>query len=433
MNIIELIRKKRDRGTYSEGELTRLIQLICDPSIPDFQISAALMAIFLNGMNDEEIAYLTKAMALSGDTLDFSQESGVVVDKHSTGGVGDKTSLVLIPLLNAAGLKVAKLSGRGLGHTGGTLDKLSVFQGFKMNLNKQEILAQVNKIGMVITGQTEALVPADKRMYALRDLTATVDAIPLIASSIMSKKIAAGAKYILLDVKVGKGAMLSDESKVRTLAQKMVSIGNSLGVPTIAVLTDMNIPLGKAIGNTLEVKEAILTLQGKGDVRFRDLCIQLASRLIALVQKSSDRESIDYQLNNLIDSGIALEKFRLLIEAQGGDPDVVDNFEKLPLSKYKKIIYAKSDGYVNEIHARRLGIASMLSGAGRLKKEDNIDLGAGVYVHVDYGSYVRTGDPLLTIFANDRDRLRAAEEESWGAITLNPEIPDRLPLIIDQY
>ncbi|MCB0689520.1 MAG: thymidine phosphorylase [Saprospiraceae bacterium] len=433
MSIIDLIVKKRDRGKFSTTEIGELIDYVCNPEIPDYQISALLMALYLNGLDDDETSDLTRAMATSGDTLNFPNTPGAIIDKHSTGGVGDKTSLVLVPLLAAAGLKVAKLSGRGLGHTGGTLDKLGVFDGFQVDLNKTAIEALVNENGMVISGQTDRIVPADKRLYSLRDLTGTVESMPLIASSIMSKKIASGARYILLDVKVGSGAMFSDPEKAKTLALKMVGIGKTLGVPTKAVLTDMNVPLGKMVGNALEVREAIDTLHGGGDQRFRELCIRLASKALALTSGSNNDQQFDNHIVGLINSGKAFDKFRLLISSQGGDLTAVDHPEMLPLADFQKTLYSDTKGYISGIEAKKIGIGSMVSGAGRSRKEDKINLGAGVELHVSLGDSVNKGSPLATVYASDSQRLAKAIEVILPAFTYALEKPDPSRLILAEY
>lgn len=432
-NIKELIIKKRDRGQYTRDEIDQLVELICDPAIPDYQISALLMAIYLQGMNNSEITFLTNAMANSGDRLDFSSSSGVILDKHSTGGVGDKTSLILVPILNELGLRIAKLSGRGLGHTGGTLDKLSVFDGFRMDLNSEEIYRQVDKIGMVITGQTESLVPADKRMYTLRDLTGTIESLPLIVSSIMSKKIASGARYILLDVKVGNGAMFEDLQEARTLAEKMVAIGHCLGVPTKAILTDMQIPLGKYIGNSLEIKEAIDILRGEGDKRLRSLCIHLTKKALELCGLDKEIQDIDNHIIACINSGRALSKLKMLIEAQGGNSTYVDHPEALPVAKVKWVVRAKEEGYIAAIHARKIGLASMFSGAGRIRKEDRIDLTAGVEIKVDYGQWVNVDDPLAVIYTSGDQRLPKVQELVDSAFKIEALKPEPLPLILGEY
>lgn len=433
MNIKELITKKRDRKALGSQEISQLVKLVCDPEVPDYQISALLMAIFLNGMDEMEIASLTKNMAYSGEVLDFSNEPSPILDKHSTGGVGDKTSLILVPLLNELGLKIAKLSGKGLGHTGGTLDKLSVFDGFRIDLSKNEIHQQVRKIGMAITGQTESLVPADKRIYTLRDLTCTIESIPLIASSIMSKKIACGADYILLDVKVGSGAMFSDLEHASMLARQMVSIGTALKVPTKAVLTDMSVPLGRCIGNALEVREAIEILKGEGDLRLRTLCFELAARAFQMINESMKPQEIDYQINSAIMSGNALNKLKVLVEAQGGNSEYIDYPERLPLALHQSSVAAQNSGYVSRMDARKIGIASMLSGAGRVKKEDTLDLGAGVIVEANFGQYVKTGDPLASIFASSQSKLADAAEVLQSAFEISQEAPSDLPLILKEY
>ncbi|MBK8506704.1 MAG: thymidine phosphorylase [Saprospiraceae bacterium] len=432
MSIIELIVKKRDGGAFSTSEIHQLIAFICDPSIPDFQISAILMAIYLKGMNEREVVDLTLAMAHSGDSLDFGTIEGIVVDKHSTGGVGDKTSLVLMPLVAAAGLKVAKISGRGLGHTGGTLDKLSVFEGFRYDLTKDEIITGVQSRGIVLTGQTDHMVPADMRMYALRDLTATVDALPLIASSIMSKKIAAGAQAILLDVKVGSGAIFSNIDRARQLARIMVSIGRSLDIPTKAILTDMNAPLGRAVGNALEVKEAIETLQGGGNRQLKDLCLYLGSKLLVLSGKISSSQDATNQLDMLIKSGKALNQLKVMVEGQGGKSEYINHPEKILLSPLQLTLKASQSGYIQSIHAQKIGRGSMYSGAGRVHKDDKLDLGAGILLHKDSGDFVHVGEALLTIYASHQVKLENAMDAVRDAFAINTTEPELEPLIKEE-
>ena len=432
MKFIEMIALKRDGGALDQTGINRMVQFICDENIPDFQISALLMAIYLRGMSEDEIAWLTLAMAKSGETIDLSHIGGIVVDKHSTGGVGDKTSLVLMPMIAAAGLRTAKISGKGLGHTGGTLDKLSVFEGFRYNLSREEIVRAVMEKGIVLTGSTDHLVPADKRMYALRDLTATVDSLPLIASSIMSKKIAAGAGAILLDVKVGNGAIIEDLDRARKLALALVSIGNHLQVPTKAVLTDMSTPLGKAIGNALEVREAIETLKGQGHAKLRNLCLKLGARLLLLAGKSATLESAENELIKILDSGKALEQFRILIENQGGSSRYLDYPEELPVAAYQKTLVAAESGYISAIHAKKIGIASMYSGAGRISKDQNLDLGAGIYLHKERGDQVAKGEALMTVYATDVSKLEQAFRLAATAIGFTNQMVADLPLLIEE-
>lgn len=432
MDIIELIARKRDGGTYTIAEISRLVQLICDARTPDYQISALLMAIYLQGMNEGEVSYLARAMAETGETISFPSDEGLVVDKHSTGGVGDKTTLVLMPLIAATGLKVAKLSGRGLGHTGGTLDKLSVFEGYRYDLSRKEIIRAVHDTGIVLSGQTERLVPADRRMYALRDSTATVDSLPLIASSIMSKKIAGGAKAILLDVKVGNGAIFEDAGKARELARSLVSIGQHLQIPTRAVLTDMSAPLGYAVGNALEVGEAIETLRGEGPARFRELCIQLGIRLLMMTGRTPSEQAAEDLLNRTLDSGEALEKFRSIIENQGGKSHYLDYPEDLPRAAFQKTLTAPESGFIVSIHARKIGMASMYSGAGRASKDQEVDLGAGIFLHQERGNLVAKGDPLLTIYASSPEKMDQVVQIASSAITISDEAPEPTPLILGE-
>ncbi|NND34164.1 MAG: thymidine phosphorylase [Saprospiraceae bacterium] len=432
MSIIDLIRVKRDGRVWDKHSISELIRYVCDPETPDYQIAAILMAIYLRGMNDREITDLTSEMAASGKKINLSNLKTPVLDKHSTGGVGDKTSLVLMPMVAACGVKTAKLSGRGLGHTGGTLDKLSVFPGFRSDLEHSEILDAVEKSGLVISGQTEGLVPADKRMYALRDLTATVDSIPLIVSSIMSKKIATGASALLLDVKVGTGSIFADRERSKLLAKKLVQVGKSLKLNTRAVLTDMSAPLGYAVGNALEVKEAIYTMQGRGPTQLRELCLELGSRMVVMSGLISDLEVAREQLAKSLESGRALEYFKRMIENQGGDPYLADHPEEVPVSSLQSEVHAKKEGFISCIDARSIGIASMLSGAGRITKDQRIDLGAGILLHKKVGDRVNINELILTIYSSKQIALDQAKKVAGEAVTISSTKPDVAPLIIDE-
>jgi len=400
MRMVDLIEKKRDGGELTTEEINFIIEGYTKDEIPDYQVSALAMAIFFKDMTERERADLTMAIVNSGDTIDLSAIEGVKVDKHSTGGVGDTTTLVLAPLVAALDIPVAKMSGRGLGHTGGTIDKLEAIAGFHVEIGKDEFVSLVNKDKIAVIGQSGNLTPADKKLYALRDVTATVDSIPLIASSIMSKKIAAGSDAIVLDVKTGAGAFMKTVEDAKELAHAMVSIGNNVGRKTMAVISDMSQPLGLAIGNALEVKEAIDTLQGKGPKDLEELCLALGSQMVFLANKASSLEEAEEMLKEVIRNGKALEKFKSFIANQGGDPSVVDHPEKLPQAPYLIEVPAKADGVVTEIIADEIGTAAMLLGAGRATKESEIDLAVGLMLNKKIGDAVKTGESLVTIHSN---------------------------------
>ncbi|ANY70122.1 pyrimidine-nucleoside phosphorylase [Paenibacillus sp. BIHB 4019] len=400
MRMVDLIEKKRDGEVLSAEEINFFIQGYTKGEIPDYQASAMAMAIFFKDMTEQERADLTMAMVNSGDTIDLSAIEGVKVDKHSTGGVGDTTTLVLAPLVAALDIPVAKMSGRGLGHTGGTTDKLEAIAGFHVELAKEEFVRLVNKDKIAVVGQSGNLTPADKKLYALRDVTATVNSIPLIASSIMSKKIAAGSDAIVLDVKTGAGAFMKTVDDAKELAHAMVSIGNNVGRKTMAVISDMSQPLGFAIGNALEVKEAIDTLQGKGPKDLEELCLALGRQMVYLANKASSLEEAEEMLKEVIRNGKALEKFKVFIANQGGDPSVVDHPEKLPQAAYLIEVPAKTDGVVAEIVADEIGTAAMLLGAGRATKDSEIDLAVGLMLNKKVGDTVKAGESLVTIHAN---------------------------------
>ena len=370
---------------------------------PDYQMSAMLMAVFYNGMTKEELSEMTMAMVESGDQIDLSAIEGIKVDKHSTGGVGDTTTLVLAPLVASVGVPVAKMSGRGLGHTGGTIDKLESIEGFHVEITEDEFMDYVNKNKLAVIGQTGNLTPADKKIYALRDVTSTVGSIPLIASSIMSKKIASGAEAIVLDVKVGTGAFMKSIAEAEDLARTMVDIGNNVGRNTMAVISDMSQPLGVAIGNALEVKEAIDTLKGEGPEDLTELSLVLGSQMAYLGGVGESLEDARKMLEENIKNGKALEKFKVFIEAQGGNPAVVDNPDMLPQAKYQIEVKADQDGYIAEIDAEELGIAGMLLGAGRATKDSVLDLAAGLMLHKKIGDKVSVGDTIVTIHSNSED------------------------------
>lgn len=400
MRMVDLIEKKRDGKELSTAEINFIIEGYTKDEIPDYQVSALAMAIFFKDMTDRERADLTMAMANSGDTIDLSGIEGIKVDKHSTGGVGDTTTLVLAPLVAALDIPVAKMSGRGLGHTGGTIDKLEAIKGFHVEIDKQEFINLVNKHKIAVIGQTGNITPADKKLYALRDVTGTVNSIPLIASSIMSKKIAAGSDAIVLDVKIGSGAFMKTIEDARELAHAMVSIGNNVGRKTMAVISDMSQPLGFAIGNALEVKEAIDTLQGKGPKDLEELCLALGRQMVFLAGKASSLEEAEEMLKEVIHNGKALAKFKEFLTNQGGDASVVDHPENLPQATYKIEVPAKESGVVSEIVADAIGTAAMLLGAGRATKESTIDLAVGLMLNKKIGDKVALGESLITIHAN---------------------------------
>lgn len=400
MRMVDLIEKKRDGRELTEEEISFIINGYTDGTIPDYQISAFTMAVFFQGMTEKERADLTMAMVHSGDVIDLSAIEGIKVDKHSTGGVGDTTTLVLGPLVAAVGVPVAKMSGRGLGHTGGTIDKLEAVKGFHVEIDKEEFIKLVNKNKVAVIGQSGNLTPADKKLYALRDVTATVNSIPLIASSIMSKKIAAGADAICLDVKTGAGAFMKSLDDSRELAEAMVRIGNNVGRKTMAIISDMSQPLGFAIGNALEVKEAIDTLKGQGPKDLSELCLTLGSQMVYLAEKADSIEAARELLEEAIKSGKALETFKLFLESQGGDASVVDHPERLPQAPFKLELPAKESGYVAEITADSIGTAAMILGAGRATKESEIDLSVGLVLNKKIGDKVEAGESLVTIYSN---------------------------------
>ncbi len=398
--MVDLIEKKRDGHELSTEEINFIITGYTDGSIPDYQVSALTMAIFFKGMTEKERADLTMAMVESGDQIDLSQIEGIKVDKHSTGGVGDTTTLVLGPLVAALDVPIAKMSGRGLGHTGGTIDKLEAVKGFHVEIENDEFIELVNTNKIAVIGQSGNLTPADKKLYSLRDVTATVDSIPLIASSIMSKKIAAGADAIVLDVKTGAGAFMKTLDDSKELAKAMVRIGNNVGRRTMAVISDMSQPLGYAIGNALEVKEAIDTLKGEGPEDLTELCLTLGSHMVYLAEKAGSLAEARTMLENVIKDGSALEKLKVFLSSQGGDASIVDDPAKMPQAKYVFELEAKEDGYVSEIIADEVGTAAMILGAGRATKESVIDLAVGLVLRKKIGDHVKKGESLVTIYSN---------------------------------
>lgn len=429
MRMYDLIIKKRNGGRLTKEEIEYFVDGFTAGKIPDYQVSALLMAIYFRKMSYEETLNLTMAMANSGDTLDLSAIEGIKADKHSTGGVGDKTSLVLAPMVAALGVKMAKMSGRGLGHTGGTIDKLESFEGFSTALSEQQFIDNVNNIGLAITGQTGNLAPADKKLYALRDVTGTVDNISLIASSIMSKKIAAGADVIVLDVKTGSGAFMKTESDAFELAEEMVRIGKGAGRNTTAVVTEMDQPLGYAVGNALEVAEAIDTLKGEGPKDLYELCIALGSRILISAGKAGDDIEARKMLGDVVESGAALDKFKEFVEAQGGNPKDVDNFRDNIKVKYTVQVHSENSGYVSRIHSDEIGNAAMILGGGRETKESVIDLSVGITINKKTGDYVKNGEPLATLYANDIEKAKEAAKRIISAYEFTDEEPELRPLI----
>ncbi|AAS40901.1 MULTISPECIES: pyrimidine-nucleoside phosphorylase [Bacillus] len=417
MRMVDIIAKKRDGKELTTEEIKFFINGYTDGSIPDYQVSALAMAIFFKDMTDRERADLTMAMVESGETIDLSAIEGIKVDKHSTGGVGDTTTLVLGPLVAALDVPVAKMSGRGLGHTGGTIDKLEAVEGFHVEITKEQFIDIVNRDKVAVIGQTGNLTPADKKIYALRDVTGTVNSIPLIASSIMSKKIAAGADAIVLDVKTGAGAFMKTEEDAKELAHAMVRIGNNVGRQTMAVISDMSQPLGFAIGNALEVKEAIDTLKGEGPEDLTELVLVLGSQMVVLAKKANTLEEAREMLIEVMKNGKATEKFKEFLSNQGGDSSIVDNPEKMPQAKYVIDVPAKTSGVISNIVADEIGIAAMLLGAGRATKEDEIDLAVGLMLRKKVGDAVKEGEPFVTIYAN-RENVEDVKAKIYENISI---------------
>ncbi|MEC0271117.1 pyrimidine-nucleoside phosphorylase [Paenibacillus anseongense] len=430
MRMVDLIHKKRSGEVLTEQEITFIVQGYTKGDIPDYQMSALLMAIFFNGMISEEISALTMAMAGSGEMIDLSEIAGIKVDKHSTGGVGDKISLIVGPIVASLGVPVAKMSGRGLGHTGGTVDKLESIPGFQIELSKEDFITAVNTNKIAIVGQSGNLAPADKKMYALRDVTATVDSIPLIASSIMSKKIASGADAIVLDVKIGSGAFMKTVDDARVLARTMVDIGVKLNRNTIAMITDMEQPLGREIGNANEIRESIEVLRGTGDKELTEVAISVAAYMSLLGKVFESFEEAQEAVRDIVMNGKALETFKRFVASQGGDPRVVDQPELLPTASYRFEVLAEQDGYVNQIDAEHIGIAAMLLGAGRAKKEDQIDYAVGLTLNKKIGDVVQAGESICTIHAN-REDVQEVTAMIQGAYRIAPSQPAPVQLIYD--
>jgi len=428
MRMVDLILKKRNSGELNEEEIRFIIEGFTNETIPDYQMSALSMAIYFNGMTEKETAALTMEMVKSGDVIDLSNIQGKKVDKHSTGGVGDKISLIVAPLVASIGIPVAKMSGRGLGHTGGTIDKLESFPGFNVELTEEQFTKQVNDIKMSIIGQTGNLTPADKRLYALRDVTATVDSIPLIASSIMSKKIAAGADSIVLDVKTGSGAFMKSFDDAKALAEEMVAIGKNVGRQTVAVITDMDQPLGFEIGNANEVKEAIEVLSGKDVNDLKTIALTIAGHMAVLGEFYPTFDEAYADLEKRMADGHALEVFRQFVAAQGGDASLVDDLSKLPQAKYETTFVAKQAGYVESIIADEVGVAAMLLGAGRATKDDQLDFAAGITLEKKVGDKVEAGDVIAVLRSNKED-MTSALERMDHAYTIGATEPTARPLV----
>ena len=430
MRMYDIILKKRANLPLTDKEIRFVIDGYVKGEIPDYQVSALLMTIVFNGMNARELGTLTLAMAQSGNMVDLSNIDGITVDKHSTGGVGDKTTLIIAPLVAACGGKVAKMSGRGLGHTGGTIDKMESIPNLKVSLEKDAFINQVNKIGLAVIGQSEGLAPADKKLYALRDVTGTVDSIPLIASSVMSKKLASGAQAILLDVKVGSGAFMKNIEDARELAKAMVDIGKENGRSVKAILTDMDRPLGHAIGNALEIREVINTLKGNGPEDLSHECVIMAAHMLVL-SDICDYEAALNRVQQALDSGTALERLRLMIEAQGGDSRVIDDESVLEIGKFTYDVTSPQDGYITHMNTEQCGIASVMLGAGRTVKNGPIDYSAGIVMHKKTGDSVTVGESIATLYASDESLLNNAAQTYLEAITIGNTAPKVVDTILD--
>ena len=427
IRMVDVIDHKRNKEVLSHEEIAEFVKGYTTGTIPDYQASALLMAIYFNGMSPKEQADLTMQMLASGDRIDLSDIPGIKVDKHSTGGVGDKTSIPLAPMIAALGIPIPMISGRGLGHTGGTLDKLEAIPGFRVELSEDEFKAQVAKIKLAIVGATGNVAPADKKIYALRDVTDTVDSIPLIASSIMSKKIASGTDALVLDVKTGSGAFMKEEDDAIALAEALVEIGKSVGMKCMALISDMNQPLGKMIGNALEIQESVDILRGNGPKDITELVLTLGSQIVVLAKKATNLAEARKMLEEVIANGKALEAFRQMIIAQGGNPEIIDNFKLLPQAKYKIELPAKKAGYISEMTADEIGVAAMLLGGGRQAKDDQIDYGVGIELHKKVGDKVNIGDSILTIYSNASD-IDNIKEILYNNIRISDSAP-KLKLI----
>jgi pyrimidine-nucleoside phosphorylase len=428
MRAVDIIIKKRDRGELTREEIEFFVKGFAAGNIPDYQAAAFAMAVVLNGMTPRETTDLTLAMAHSGQMLDLSDVVDFAVDKHSSGGVGDKTSLVVLPVVVACGLPVGKMSGRGLGFSGGTLDKMESIPGYRVDLTTEEFKRQLKEKGIVLTGQSLDLAPADGKLYALRDVTGTVQSIPLIASSIMCKKLAGGAQAIVLDVKTGLGAFMTTLEEARQLASLMVDIGKLAGREVVALLSDMNQPLGCAVGNALEVIEAIETLKGGGPADFREHSLHIAAHMLVLGKRASSLQQARQMAEAVIASGAALEKFRVLVQAQGGDVSFVDDISRFPRARFIEVVQAPRSGFISQVHARAVGEAAVALGAGRAKKSDPIDHSVGFLIHKKVGDHVERGEPLFTVHANDAARLAEARQAVLQAYAFSDTKVPPLPL-----
>lgn len=429
MNMNDIILKKRDGEKLTQAEIKYFIKGYTEGEIPDYQASALLMAIYFQEMDKEETFELTNAMRFSGDTIDLSDIRGIKVDKHSTGGVGDKTTLIVAPLASACGVPIAKMSGRGLGFTGGTVDKLDSIPGFQTSMESEDFLKQVNDIGISVIGQTAHITPADKKLYALRDVTGTVENLSLIASSIMSKKLAAGSDAIVLDVKCGNGAFMETQKEAEALGKIMCDIGTAAGKKTVAVITDMSQPLGNAVGNSLEVIEAIETLKGNGPEDITELSLKLAGIMIYLGGRVKTPSEGQIMAQHALHSGVALDKFRKFITRQGGNATVVDDYSLFPEASAHLSVLAEESGFVHEISAKAIGIASQHTGAGRATKEDSVDFSAGVYLHKKVGDKVNRGEVIATVYGNNKTKVSLAVKEAEKAFVIGKEKPGKTALI----
>ncbi len=430
MRMYDVIKRKRDGGVLTKDEIFAFIDGYVKGDIPDYQVSALCMAIFFKGMTDEETFFLTKAICDSGEKLSLTGIKGIKADKHSTGGVGDKTTLVVAPTVASLGVTVAKMSGRGLGHTGGTVDKLEAIPGFNTELSGEQFTKTVNETGIAVVGQSASLAPADKLLYALRDVTATVDSLPLIASSIMGKKLAADDDCIVLDVKTGSGAFMKSLSDSRALAEMMVDIGKRAGKKIVALITDMNTPLGNTIGNSLEVIEAIETLKGKGPGDLTELSVALSANILYLAEKGS-YEECERLVKDAIESGKALETFIKMVKAQGGDVSVIDNTDKFPKAKLKRDFFAPLDGYITSVDTEGYGAAALLLGAGRNKKDDAVDSTAGIILHKKTGDYVSKGEVIASLYANNESLFEKSLEKLTASTFITDKKAEKTPLIYE--
>ena len=428
MRAVNIIIKKRDKQELTREEIDFFIERFTSGDLPDYQASAFAMAVFLNGMTSQETTDLTLAMARSGQVLDLSKIVDIAVDKHSSGGVGDKTSISVMPMVAACGLPVGKMSGRGLGFSGGTIDKLESIPGYRVDLTPDEFIQQLKRFGIVLTGQSLDLAPADGKMYALRDVTGTVGSMPLIASSIMSKKIASGVQAIVLDVKTGLGAFMQSLDEARELANLMVDIGKLAGRDVVALLSDMNQPLGCAVGNSLEVVEAIETLQGGGPEDFREHCLHVSAHMLLLGKRAKDLAEGRAMAEKSIKDGSALKKLRVLVDAQGGNRSFVDDPSKFPRAKFVEVVEAPRSGYISQVHARLVGEASVALGAGRAKKSDSVDHAVGFLIHKKVGDKVEKGEPLFTIHANDEKKMADSRNAVLAAYSFSDDVVKPLPL-----